>query len=543
MSKAIVAASDVGAGDARWATTLPHLVAPLRDEWLPGLLLRCDAANGWPSDTTAKMVTNGRRIYRSPRAFVVAVGIDLQKLAALIAQPVVAIAETTYAPALQDLFLGLPQKPPYGQGLAIVKAWRVCPDCVAERHFLGRFLVLPLVDHCPHHGTLLVSECPCGASIVPFVSDYGPFTCGQCGRPWGTLPRTRPDTAGRYRGEQAWQLYDYFFTRRNPALVETARDIAWALIRRGFRDLPALVRWPLAGLSERTKEPWRRPLHELVECLAFFGIGPTLLDEQDAPVAPLTHCTNTACGLVGQAGAGNIHSSPIGRRYESWCDRCGSRYLDHRMYWYHGHDGDRPGENGPSPESIVFARAVDAGMTGMIEMYGLQGLLWGRYSFGGLYRRLSNRPEYWLQQANTHAIFDHFTVLGLAVPQRVWCEYYPKEQPRSIRDTFAETRWPHDPPMLSDRSWEDLASHLPLLTDPEMFHVYGDSRAAINTVRFIVYSGPIWRPLPTALPSATNAIAALQIWQRRLSTDAWSELSNVWMDLMPGDLAKRRPGS
>ena len=33
--------------DAQWAGTLPHRVTPQPTEWLPGLLLRADIANGW----------------------------------------------------------------------------------------------------------------------------------------------------------------------------------------------------------------------------------------------------------------------------------------------------------------------------------------------------------------------------------------------------------------------------------------------------------------------------------------------------------------
>lgn len=40
-------------GDPRWSTTLPHRVQPVPDEWLVGLVLRCDLVNGWAAGTTA----------------------------------------------------------------------------------------------------------------------------------------------------------------------------------------------------------------------------------------------------------------------------------------------------------------------------------------------------------------------------------------------------------------------------------------------------------------------------------------------------------
>jgi hypothetical protein len=38
--------------DPEWQETFPHRVAPLPDEWLPGLLLRCDEVNDWDSGKT-----------------------------------------------------------------------------------------------------------------------------------------------------------------------------------------------------------------------------------------------------------------------------------------------------------------------------------------------------------------------------------------------------------------------------------------------------------------------------------------------------------
>ena len=39
-------------GDPHWFTTFPRRVAPLPDEWLAGLLLRCDETNHWESGET-----------------------------------------------------------------------------------------------------------------------------------------------------------------------------------------------------------------------------------------------------------------------------------------------------------------------------------------------------------------------------------------------------------------------------------------------------------------------------------------------------------
>src|SRR5437763_13104021 len=42
--------------DPAWWGTLPHRVVPYEDEWLPGLLLRCDESNHWESGTTLTYV-------------------------------------------------------------------------------------------------------------------------------------------------------------------------------------------------------------------------------------------------------------------------------------------------------------------------------------------------------------------------------------------------------------------------------------------------------------------------------------------------------
>jgi hypothetical protein len=49
--------------DPKWSQTLPHLVTPRgdMDESLPGLLLRCDEINGWPSGATLGLLADSLR--------------------------------------------------------------------------------------------------------------------------------------------------------------------------------------------------------------------------------------------------------------------------------------------------------------------------------------------------------------------------------------------------------------------------------------------------------------------------------------------------
>src|ERR1700730_5818743 len=91
--------SSVATGESMWGATLPHLVVPHADEWLLGLFLRCDLANGWCAGTTARLVavapqTEQQRV--SPGFFIPATLFDLNRLAELIAVPSIAVADTAF---------------------------------------------------------------------------------------------------------------------------------------------------------------------------------------------------------------------------------------------------------------------------------------------------------------------------------------------------------------------------------------------------------------------------------------------------------------
>jgi hypothetical protein len=93
----------VATGGPMWGATLPHLLVPRTDEWLLGLLLRCDLANGWFAGTTARLVAVAP-LAESPRVspgfFIRATLFDLNRLAELIAVPAIAVANTTFKDAL-----------------------------------------------------------------------------------------------------------------------------------------------------------------------------------------------------------------------------------------------------------------------------------------------------------------------------------------------------------------------------------------------------------------------------------------------------------
>ncbi len=69
--------------DPAWRTTFPHLVAPLPNEWIAGLLLRCDEANFWGSGTTLGHILRpeSKRTAMNELSSIVPTVIDLEALA------------------------------------------------------------------------------------------------------------------------------------------------------------------------------------------------------------------------------------------------------------------------------------------------------------------------------------------------------------------------------------------------------------------------------------------------------------------------------
>jgi hypothetical protein len=181
--------SSVATGEPMWGATVPHLVVPRADEWLLGLSLRCDLANGWFAGTTARLVAVAP-LAESPRVspgfFITATLFDLNRLAELIAVPVMAVANTTFKDALGRFNTA---REPHARTLGAPTRLRVCPACVAEDHHLLKSSVLTGLSTCTVHQLVLQSRCTCASALFPWGRRAQPFTCGACGQPWDNLPR------------------------------------------------------------------------------------------------------------------------------------------------------------------------------------------------------------------------------------------------------------------------------------------------------------------------------------------------------------------
>jgi hypothetical protein len=163
--------------DPAWYTTFPHLVAPRENEWITGLLLRCDEVNHWDSGATLTYLlepTNKRHLKGG-------VGLlkeeHLEKLADALAVPVSAILATTYQAELAYLYGGVSQNP----GISTTPVpFHICPMCLGEDRMLRRLSTLPDITHCPLHGLSLVERCQRGthclspATAAPWIGPTSP---------------------------------------------------------------------------------------------------------------------------------------------------------------------------------------------------------------------------------------------------------------------------------------------------------------------------------------------------------------------------------
>ncbi len=209
--------------DPGWQATFPHRVTPMYEEWFAGLLLRCDEVNHWTSGTSwtsLKQATGSMRFPILP-SLSVPTHQQVEYIASLLALPVQEVHNTTYLPELTRYY-GLLH--PLPGDLRPSLTFRVCPACLAEKHFLKRTLALLSVLYCPWHQVTLLSTCQCGIPLRLFDSQASPFTCSACGRDWADLPRISPTRERIAVTRQILSCYEYFFFCGNPPLMKRAFD-------------------------------------------------------------------------------------------------------------------------------------------------------------------------------------------------------------------------------------------------------------------------------------------------------------------------------
>jgi TniQ len=207
--------------DPAWRTTFPHVVAPLPNEWIAGVLLRCDEKNFWGSGTTLKyaLYPGSKQSAMNECSTIVPTVIDLEKLAQALCLPVSRIVATTYLAELSHLY---GNEHLHAKLLSSSFSFHVCPVCIAEERKLSRLLTLPHIMHCPEHHLVLVSSCSCGANLRLFHRKSPPFTCYKCGLDWKNLPHLDGDPARMETEQQLLASYHFFWTHGTPVLLASA---------------------------------------------------------------------------------------------------------------------------------------------------------------------------------------------------------------------------------------------------------------------------------------------------------------------------------
>jgi hypothetical protein len=211
-----------------WNLTFPHRVVPLKNEWLPSLLLRCDDANHWGNGTTLSHILHPdhnlsqKQLSKDVSHLVMPSLLRLDHLSQLLAVSLRTIVATTYQSELTYLFNS---SAPRSQQLGLSPAFRLCPECIAQHRLLSRTLVLLNITCCLEHQVMLQDTCMCGTPLQVFHRRAQPFACYKCGLSWAKLPRNPADPSRLELEQKYLSFYEFFFTRGTPTLVANARQL------------------------------------------------------------------------------------------------------------------------------------------------------------------------------------------------------------------------------------------------------------------------------------------------------------------------------
>lgn len=214
----------ISISDPAWATTFPHIIFPLENEWIVGVLLRCDLANLWESGGTLAYVLGPGHRARRMQGVELLTEIHFKKLGRALDLPLKKIAATTYQPELLRLYRR--------GGVSLLSAsappFHLCPTCIAEASFLPRILALPGLTLCLQHQTQLATHCQCGVKLQPFHSQAAPFSCPKCAWEWSKLPVFPADPAQIEREQKLLEAFSTFFAIGSPNFLAQAFQIICA---------------------------------------------------------------------------------------------------------------------------------------------------------------------------------------------------------------------------------------------------------------------------------------------------------------------------
>src|SRR5579872_1797393 len=214
-----------------WVSTFPHRITPIADEWLSGLLLRCDEMNCWSSGTTSAYLLRNSPYNASQSTYHTLIPPLwlLEELSELLAVPLHLLHTTTYLPELTHMY-NL-SKLPHPTLLNSSYFFHFCPECARNR-LLRRVFMLAHITCCPLHGLALCQQCPCGTPQRLFCRQAPPFTCHHCGLDWAHFPQFSVSPEDFALRNDLLDWYGVFFARGTPMLFASALK----LIRRRFPE-------------------------------------------------------------------------------------------------------------------------------------------------------------------------------------------------------------------------------------------------------------------------------------------------------------------
>lgn len=279
--------------DSAWQTTFPHRVAPLPDEWFPGLLLRCDEANHWESGTTFRSLLHSTHHPGfGPGSSLIVIPLSmLEYLAARLLISVEDLLATTYCLELARLY---PSSAPHSEHLlgprrganihfflekgaarktiTAVSGFHICPLCLVQDRLLRRTIMIPHLKYCPTHHIAFHTHCACGCPLLLFSQGKRPFQCFVCGLDWTQLPCIQLLADQGMLEQDLWALYEFFLFKGTNEL----RAFALHLARPHMRE-HELFELKLSG--RRVKPITMRALDTLslkylVDILVSVGISP-----------------------------------------------------------------------------------------------------------------------------------------------------------------------------------------------------------------------------------------------------------------------------
>lgn len=276
-----------------WLATFPHVGLPHPDEWLAGLLLRCDEMNHRESGTTWRYLLRATRHpgFGPGSPLIVVPESLLEYLAQRLMVSRERLLATTYACELARLYTLTPphtghllgprrgvtiplvlDKSAGNRANATVVGFHICPICIEQARLLRRTAILPHLKYCPTHQVAFHTHCRCGCPLILFCRGKLPFRCFTCGLDWAQLAHLRPSPDEMRLESDLWDLYELFLGEGTPELKASAL----AFIRQYLKTHQPLA---LKLVSGRTLFRFTADLNQLslgyvIDLLVSMGISP-----------------------------------------------------------------------------------------------------------------------------------------------------------------------------------------------------------------------------------------------------------------------------